>query len=230
MSRLLGALDQYHVTPDPWPQERKERMKECTKLPYSGSGVAMIHSLPKSSSLFLYENSNFVWSFSKRDITIWSLIYIAHSISGKSCISPVCELRFQDIYKLHSRDLCFQNGCWPSVQNIESKPFQFNMVVTMFFCSLIVSGKTNFPQKLSRLTSNVYAYTHTHTRTWQVFDGTGTCMNTCQWSTAHTVKVITVHWGSVGCLQPTSPFEWFLKTRTLFHRSLSEMQLVCTVT
>jgi len=29
--------------------------------------------------------------------------------------------------------------------------------------------------------------------------------------TLHTVKVITVHWGSVGCLQPTPSFEWFLK-------------------
>jgi len=34
----------------------------------------------------------------------------------------------------------------------------------------------------------------------------------------------TVH--SVGCLQPTPSTEWFLKARTLFHRSLSEMQLV----
>jgi len=31
------------------------------------------------------------------------------------------------------------------------------------------------------------------------------------WATAHTVKVITVHWGSVGCLQPTPSSEWFLK-------------------
>ena len=30
-------------------------------------------------------------------------------------------------------------------------------------------------------------------------------------STAHTVKVITVHWDSVGCLQPTPSSEWFLK-------------------
>ena len=29
--------------------------------------------------------------------------------------------------------------------------------------------------------------------------------------TANTVKVITVHWGSVGCLQPTPSSEWFLK-------------------
>ena len=42
MSQSLSALDQYHVTPDPGPQERKERTKECTQLPYSGSqaGVA----------------------------------------------------------------------------------------------------------------------------------------------------------------------------------------------
>jgi len=32
-----------------------------------------------------------------------------------------------------------------------------------------------------------------------------------QWSTAHTVKVINVPWGSVGCLQPTPSSEWFLK-------------------
>jgi len=31
------------------------------------------------------------------------------------------------------------------------------------------------------------------------------------WPTAHTVNVITVHWGSVGCLQPTPSSEWFLK-------------------
>ena len=48
--------------------------------------------------------------------------------------------------------------------------------------------------------------------------------------TAHMVKVITVYWGSVGCLQPIPYFEWFLKARTLFHRSLSEMQLVHTIT
>jgi len=30
------------------------------------------------------------------------------------------------------------------------------------------------------------------------------------WATARTVKVITVHWGSVGCLQPTPSSEWFL--------------------
>ena len=34
----------------------------------------------------------------------------------------------------------------------------------------------------------------------------------------------TVH--SVGCLQATPSSEWFLKARILFHRSLSEMQLV----
>jgi len=30
-------------------------------------------------------------------------------------------------------------------------------------------------------------------------------------TTAHKVKVITVHWGSAGCLQPTPSSEWFLK-------------------
>jgi len=40
-------------------------------------------------------------------------------------------------------------------------------------------------------------------------------------TTAHTVKVITVHWGSVGCLQPTPSSENSSKARTLFHCSFS---------
>jgi len=42
--------------------------------------------------------------------------------------------------------------------------------------------------------------------------------------TAHTVKVIIVHWGSVGCLQPTPSSEWFLKGPHLISHTHTHMK------